>query len=97
MQSLDGTRMTTSASGLAKFGIWLRNKRNFYLYWIFATGIPVSVVFIWKYGALISNPLWLVFLVAISFLGSFMSGFCMWHFFRWYFPSMANEKRNDAA
>ena len=86
--------MTESTS---KFGRWLRNKRNFYLYFVLGTGVPVAIIFIWMFGGLIASPFWVAFLAVISVLGSILVAFCMWHFFRWSFPSMRSEETDDAA
>lgn len=80
-------------SSLARFGVWLRIKRNFYLYWLAITGIPLVALAIWLFGDADQSPGSVLLLTLMTFLVSLVSGFFMWH---WFEP-MRRDNRDDAA
>ncbi len=88
--------MGTEQSTLAGFGHWLRRKRNFYLFFLLGVGGTNGIVLSFMFGGLVPSPLWIVFIVGCSLAGGLLTGFAMWHFFAWRFPSMRDHRGNDA-
>jgi hypothetical protein len=64
----------------AKFGIWLRKKRNFYLFSIASFGVASWLMLVWQFGHL-GGALWIVFLFVVALLGALLWAFGMWHLF----------------
>ncbi len=62
------------------FGIWLRKKRNFYVFSIATVGVGAWLILVWNFGHL-GGPLWITFLALDAFLASLLWAFGMWHLF----------------
>jgi len=81
---------------LAKFGIWLQDKRNFYLFSTLGLGIPIWLIAIWlTWDWDIAGALWWIYLAGVSLGASLSWAFGMWHFCSWYFPSLRNGKSDN--
>ena len=89
-------RMDTEISTLARFGLWLRSKRNFYLFFVLAVGGTNAIVLSFMFGGLMPSSTWIAFIVGCCLIGGLLTGIAMWHFFRWRFPSMRDGRGNDA-
>lgn len=84
--------MPAPTSGIARFGVWLRRKRNFYLFSLVAFGVPFWAWNVWSLRDLSVSPVWIVFLGVVSFAAALAWGFLMWHFFAWQYPSMRESE-----
>jgi len=65
---------------LSALGIYLSNKKNFLVYSLLTIGVPGAVAAVWllnEYG----GPLYWLILVGAAFLGAYIWGLLMWHFF----------------
>ena len=88
--------MTAPISTLATFGIWLRSKRNFFLFSILGFGIPIWLLEIWLTWEYIHSALWISFLAVVSLGASLLWAFGMWHFFNSkFFPYPLNRRRDQ--
>ena len=70
----------TSTTRHPKLGMWLRKKRNFYIYSVATVGTAMWAILIWNFGR-IGGALWIGFLGVVALLGSLMWGFLMWRLF----------------
>jgi hypothetical protein len=86
--------MPAPASAVARFGAWLRRKRNFYVFSLVAIGVPVWAWEVWFLRDLSTSPLWVAFLGVVSLGAALLWGFLMLRFFARQYPSMRESERS---
>lgn len=83
--------MTVANPTLAKFGVWLQNEYNFYLFFILGFGIPIWLITIWLTCDWdVAGALWSIYLAGVSLGASLSWAIGMRRFCSWYFPSLRN-------
>ena len=90
--------MATPNPRLLRIGLWLRNKRNFYVYSVITVGIPSWLGLVWLTWGYSNNPVgWILFSVVLGFGASLVWAFVMWQFFGHYFGTKRTGANNDNA
>ena len=89
--------MAAPISPIARFATWLRSKRNFYFFSVFAVGVPAWAFEVWLLRDFSTGALWVLFLGALSVAGALLWGFLMWHLFAWQYPSIRQRENDDNA
>lgn len=84
---------------LARFGRYLRNRRNFVKSATVIAGIPMVAGFLWSFGQYGGVLFWL-FLVLVALAGAFVSALLLWEIFARDFrdswsAEQSNKNEND--
>ena len=80
-----------------RFGIWLRKKRNFYLFSVLTFGLTSWMLLIPLFPDLSGDPVWVGFLGVLGLGAGLTWGFFMWRLFASIFPSMRKTESDDNA
>ena len=78
MVLLGVSEMAEPKHASVEFGIWLRKRRNFYLFALASFGGSSWLILVWQFGQL-GGALWITFLALVALLGSLLWGFGVWH------------------
>ena len=73
--------MSAPTSSVAGFGVWLRRKRNAYMFSTIAWGLPMWAWMAWLTQEFSSSVGWIIFVGLVSLSGGWLWGFFMWRFF----------------
>jgi hypothetical protein len=79
--------------GLIEFGKWLQEKRNFMRYSLIGFGTLASAWSIYATGT--DDPLYWIFLVALSYGAAYVWGLSMWTFFMEPYLARRQNRNRD--
>jgi len=90
--------MPAPLSAIARSGVWLQRKRNFYIFWLTTIGLPLWAWEVWFLRSFSTSVAWILFLGVLSFGGALASGFVMWRFFASKYPALREREgaKDDA-